>query len=157
MVGYIVDVMLGQVGRAILHFYQANALVISLLLLAYGMTMYTSWMTLLRIHRYLVIEVAKGIHLHEHLNRKSTIKQVREKVGVPWEAAVTAAPFPLIGRITALIPRRKTLANVQDLLDEKEIIEHAFDLLGGAKIRRIMPSYKRMVAKEISQIDTNLR
>jgi hypothetical protein len=157
MVGYIVDVMLGQVGRAILHFYQAHALVISLLLLAYGMTMYTSWMTLLRIHRYLVVEVAKGIHLHAQLNRKSTVKQVRDKVGVPWEAAVKAAPFPLIGRMAALIPRRKTLANVQDLLDEKEIIEQAFDLLGGVKIRRIMPSYKRMVSKEVSQIDRNMR
>lgn len=152
MVRGFVEMMLGEVGRQILYFYEANAWVINSIVLAYGLTMYMSWINLVRIYRHLVVQVAKNTHLDEEHNQKSSVKRIQKNIGIPWEEAIASSPFPLVSRITALVPRRKTVAVLQELLDEKEIISDARDVLKGANVRKLMPNYRTMVKKEIQQI-----
>jgi hypothetical protein len=152
MIRSFIEMMLGEFGRQVLYFYEANALTINLLVLAYGLLMLMCWTSLVRIYRFIVITVARAIHENPDLDRKSTHKRVRETVEIPWQQAVDAAPFPLIARVGALVPRRKSVANLQRLFDEEEIVENAFLVLKGTHIRRIMPSYRRIVRKEVEEI-----
>lgn len=151
MIRALVEMMLGEWGTRLLTFIEANSLAFGLLVLVYGLVMMLSWQTLVRIHRTLVIAVATTVHQSPDLSRKSTHKQVRDAVPIPWQEVVDAAPFPLIGRTGALVPRRKTVENVQRLLDEDEIVDHALAVLTGTHIRKLMPSYKRIVRDEMEE------
>ena len=155
MVRSFVEAILGGVGRQILYFYEAHALTINLIVLTYGLIMLMSWITLVRIYRHMVVTVATRIHKHPKLNRKSTIKKIRDSVEIPWQEAVDIAPFPLIARMAGLIPKRKSVENVQQLLDEEELNSHALDVLKGTHPRKIMPSYRRMMQQEIEAISDN--
>jgi len=152
MIRSLIEVMLGEVGRQILYFYEAHALPINLVVLTYGLVMLVSWITLVRIHRQLVFMVAKEIHLRDDLSRKSTKKRVRDEISVPWEEAIKAAPFPLIARTGGLIPYRRTVANAQRFLDEAEITQQALEVLKGKPARQVRPNYRRMVNREIEEI-----
>ena len=148
MVRVIVEGLLGEVGRQILFFYEAHALTINLLVLTYGLIMLMAWLALTRIYRHLVVLVAKEIHLDTRVNKDSSIKQIRSTIKIPWKEAVNAARFPIISGQTGLFPVRKSVENVQSMLDEDELITHAIAVLNGENPRKIMPSYKRMLAKK---------
>ena len=153
MVRGLIEMLLGDVGREMLYFYEANALVINILVLGYGFFMFYSWTNLVRIYRYLVTETAKQIHLHKDLNRKSTNKRIRDTVGVPWEKAIETSPFPFVTRLGGLIPRRKSIESLQYFLDEKEIVTQALAVLKGqANPARIMPSNRRMMRQEVEEL-----
>jgi hypothetical protein len=64
--------------------------------------------------------------------------------------AVNAARFPLIAGQSGLYPVRRSVKNVQAMLDEDELIAHAIAVLNGENPRKIMPSYSRMLAKKRS-------
>lgn len=142
MIRSFVEGMLGPLGRQLLYFYEANSLVINLMVVSYGLIMLMSWTTLVRIYRHLVVLTARRIHEHPGLSRKSNLKSIRETIAIPWEEVVDATPFPLIARMGALIPRRRSVKNLQALLDERELFRHAVALLKGENIRRIMPRYR---------------
>jgi len=153
MIRSFIEGILGPLGRQILYFYEANALPINLVVLIYGTTMLMSWTTLLRIYRHAVILVARGIHEHPELDRKSSAKRVEETLEIPWEEAVKAAPFPLVARQGGLIPKLKSVETVRGLIDEHEIMPHALEVLKGTPLRRIKPSYQLMRRKEVIKQD----
>lgn len=157
MVRVVVEGMLGAVGRQILFFYEAHALTINLIVLTYGLIMLMAWLALTRIYRHLVVLVAKEIHLNPQVNKDSSIKQIRSTIKIPWKVAVNAARFPLISGQTGLYPVRKSVEAVQSMLDEDELITHALAVLNGENPRKIMPSYKRMMAKKRSMLATTAK
>jgi hypothetical protein len=143
-----VEAILGEFGRQILFAYEANAYWINWIVLAYGAVMFASWMNLVRIYRFLVVEMAKDAHLSDELNRKKSNKKIRKIIGVPWEKAVEQAPFPFVARIGALIPKRKTVENLQLLLDEKDLADKVLQALQGARIQKMMPSTRKIMERE---------
>jgi hypothetical protein len=148
MVRSFIEGMLGEFGRQLLYFYEAHALPINLVVLAYGFMMLMSWTTLLRIYRHAVVIVARRVHEHPNLTRKSTVKQIRDQIEIPWQEVIDAAPFPLVARAGALIPKQKSVESLRLLLDEKELVTHALEVLKGTHIRKIMPSYRMGLKKE---------
>ena len=151
MVGPFLEALMGDAGRAILYFYQDNALLINAIILVYGLFMFLSWNNLLRIYRFLIVEMAKSAHLSDDLNRKKSNKKIRKIIGVPWEKAIDISPFPYIARIGAISPKRKTVENLQLLFDEKDLADKALKALQGAKIQRMMPSNRDMLQREMDQ------
>ncbi len=151
MVGPFIEAIMGDVGRAILYFYQDNSLIINVIVLTYGFFMFAAWNNLLRIYRFLIVEMAKGAHTSEELNRKKSNKKIRKIIGVPWEKAIETSPFPFIARIGAIVPKRKTVENLQLLFDEKDLADKALKANQGAKIQRMMPSTRLMLKREMEQ------
>ena len=149
MVGPFIEALMGDVGRAILYFYQANELIINSTILVYGLFMFLCWNNLLRIYRFLIVEMAKSAHLSDELNRKKSNKKIRKIIGVPWDKAIEVSPFPYIARIGALSPKRKTTENLQLLFNEKDLADKALKALQGAKIQRMMPSNREMLQREM--------
>ncbi len=157
MVRAVVEGLLGEVGRQLLFFYEAHALTINLIVLTYGLIMLMAWLALTRIYRHLVVLVAKEIHLNTRVNKDSSIKQIRSTIKIPWKEAVNAARFPIISGQTGLFPVRKSVKSVQPMLDEDELITHALAVLNGENPRKIMPSYKRMLAKKRSMLTSDAK
>lgn len=153
MVGPFIEAMMGDVGRAILYFYQDNALIINVVVLIYGLFMFAAWNNLIRIYRFLIVEMARAAHTSEELNRKKSNKKIRKIIGVPWEKAIETSPFPFIARIGAIVPKRKTVENLQLLFDEKDLADKALKAIQGAKIQKMMPSTRLMIKREMEQIE----
>ena len=151
MVGPFLEAFMGDLYISILYFYQDNSLILSSIILAYGLFMFAAWNNLLRIYRFLIVEMAKDAHTSEELNRKKSNKKIRKIIGVPWEKAVEASPFPFIARIGALVPKRKTVENLQLLFDEKELADNVLKALQGARIKRMIPSTRKMLQQEMDQ------
>jgi hypothetical protein len=151
MVGPFIEAMMGDIGRAILYFYRDNSLIINLIVLTYGLFMFIAWNNLLRIYRFLIVEMARAAHTSEELNRKKSNKKIRKIIGVPWEKAIETSPFPYIARIGAIIPKRKTIENLQLLFDEKDLADKALKAIQGAKIQKMMPSTRKMMQREMEQ------
>ncbi len=151
MVGPFLEALMGDIGRAILYFYQDNALMINVVVLTYGLFMFVAWNNLLRIYRFLIVEMAKGAHTSEELNRKKSNKKIRKIIGIPWEKAIETSPFPYIARIGAIVPKRKTIENLQLLFDEKDLADKALKAIQGAKIQKMMPSNREMLQREMDR------
>ncbi len=62
------------------------------------------------------------------------------------------SPFPFVGRIGGLVPKRKTVSSVKEFLIEEDVVKHALEILNGANIKKIMPSYRHMINKELETI-----
>lgn len=149
----MIEAMLGEFGRQILYFYEANQLILNLIVLTYGLVMFMAWSTLIRIYRHLVLLIVKQIEESPDLGKKSKVAAIRKKIDIPWQTAVAAARFPLIANNGGVIPTPKSAATVQRLFDEEELITHALEVMQGAEIRKIMPSYRHMVRREFSKND----
>jgi len=148
MIRSIVEAILGDFGRQLLFFYEANATLINTVVILYGLFMFLTWNNLVRVYRFLIIEVAKTVHLSEELNRKSTNKRIRDTIEIPWEKAVEAAPFPLVARLGALWPKRMSAEVLQTYFEDKEIVNQARKLLKGEHIKRMTPSSRRLSDRE---------
>ena len=151
MVGPFLEALMGDAGRAILYFYQANELIINSIILMYGLFMFLSWNNLLRIYRFLIVEMAKSAHLSDELNRKKSNKKIRKIIGIPWEKAIEISPFPYIARIGALIPKERQLKIYNCCLTKKIWQTKRLKALQGAKIQRMMPSNREMLQREMDQ------
>jgi hypothetical protein len=149
MVGPFIEALIGEFGRSILYFFRDNALIINPIILAYGLFMFASWMNLVRIYRFLIAEMAKEAHTSEELNRKKSNKKIRDIIGIPWERAVEASPFPFVARLGAVVPKRKTIENLQVMFDEKELADHVLQALQGARIQRMTPLTRKMAQREL--------
>ncbi len=149
MVRSYIEAMLGEVGRQILYYYEANAYWINVIVLIYGVFMFAAWMNMVRIYRFLIVEMAKEAHTSEELNRKKSNKKIRKIIGVPWEKAVEQAPFPFLARIGDLAPKRNTVENLKGYFDEKDLADKTLKALQGEKIQKMMPSSRRMLQKEL--------
>ena len=148
MVRAFIEMMLGEVGRQMLYFYEANSCANNSVVLTYGVIMFASWTNLVRIYRYLIMEIAKTVHLSEDLNRKATKKKVLDSIEIPWEAAIENSPLPLVARMGALLPRRKSVENLKIYFDENDLIEKAISALKGGDIRRMAPNYRQLLERE---------
>jgi hypothetical protein len=143
--------MLGEVGRQILYYYEANAYWINVIVLIYGVFMFAAWMNMVRIYRFLIVEMAKEAHTSEELNRKKSNKKIREIIGIPWEKAVEQSPFPFLARIGDLVPKRNTVENLKAYFDEKDLADKTLKALQGEKIQKMIPSSRRMLQKELEE------
>ena len=157
MVREFIESILGEFGRQILYFYEANACIINAVVLTYGVIMFGSWMNLIRIYRFMILEIAKGIHTSEDLNRKKTNKKIRDAIEIPWEKAVEQSPFPLIGNMGSLIPKRKTVENLKLYFDEKDLVDKAMNALKGQDIRKMSPSSTKILRKELEDIEAKAK
>ena len=151
MVRSFIEAMLGEVGRQILYYYEANASWINAIVLIYGVFMFAAWMNMVRIYRFLIVEMAKEAHTSEELNRKKSNKKIRDIIGIPWEKAVEQAPFPFLARIGDLVPKRNTVENLQGYFDEKDLADKTLKALQGENIQKMMPSSRRMLQKELEE------
>lgn len=149
MVRSFIEAMLGEVGRQILYYYEANAYWINVIVLIYGVFMFAAWMNMVRIYRFLIVEMAKEAHTSEELNRKKSNKKIRKIIGIPWEKAVEQAPFPFLARIGDLAPKWNTVENLKGYFDEKDLADKTLKALQGEKIQKMMPSSRRMLQKEL--------
>jgi uncharacterized protein (UPF0276 family) len=113
--------------------------------------MFASWMNLVRIYRFLIVEMAKAAHTSEELNRKKSNKKIREIIGIPWDEAIDQSPLPWIARIGDLIPRRKTVENLKKYLNEKDLADKTLRALQGEKIQKMAPSTRRMMQRELDE------
>ena len=148
MIRSFVEALLGDFGRQILFFYEDNATLINSLVILYGLFMFLTWNNLVRVYRFLIIEVAKTVHLNEELNRKSTNKRIRDTIEIPWEKAISAAPFPFVGRLGALWPKRMSVEVLQTYFEDKEIVNQAVKLLKGEHIKRMTPNSRSLIDRE---------
>ncbi|MGB2955311.1 MAG: hypothetical protein WBB64_04985 [Anaerolineales bacterium] len=151
MVRSFIEAMLGEVGRQILYYYEANAYWINAIVLIYGVFMFAAWMNMVRIYRFLIVEMAKEAHTSEELNRKKSNKKIREIIGIPWEKAVEQSPFPFLARIGDLVPKRNTVENLKAYFDEKDLADKTLKALQGEKIQKMTPSSRRMLQKELEE------
>ncbi len=149
MVGPFIEALMGEVGRQILYFYRDNALVINVSILIYGVIMFAAWQNLVRIYRFLIVEMAKAAHTSEELNRKKSNKKIRKIIGIPWEKAVEQSPIPLIAMVGDLIPKRNTTENLQGFFDEKDLADKTLKALQGAKIQKMMPSSRKILKRRM--------
>jgi hypothetical protein len=157
MVRAFVEMLLGEWGRQLLYFYEANACIINSFVLTYGILMFISWTTLVRTYRFLIAEMAKQVHSSIDLNHKSTNKRIRDSVTIPWEKAIEISPFPFISGMSGLIPKRMTVENLQAFLDEKELADQAINALKGEHIKRMAPNIRKMRLRELEEKQEKLR
>jgi hypothetical protein len=157
MVRAFIESLLGEWGRQLLYFYEANACIINSVVLTYGVLMFISWTNLVRTYRFLIAEMAKQVHTSEDLNRKSTNKRVRDSVTIPWEEAIDISPFPFISGMSGLLPKRMTVENLQSMLDEKDLADKAIRALKGEHIKRMAPSTRLMRKRELEEKQEQLR
>jgi hypothetical protein len=155
MVRSFVEYILGDFGRQILYYYEANAFWINIIILIYGLFMFVAWQNLVRIYRFLIVEMAKAAHTSEELNRKKSNKKIRKIIGIPWEKAVEQSPLPFIARIGDLAPKRNTVENLQGYFDEKDLADKTLRALQGEKIQKMMPSTRKMLKRELEQREQN--
>jgi hypothetical protein len=155
MVRSFVEYILGDFGRQILYYYEANAFWINIIILIYGLFMFAAWQNLVRIYRFLIVEMAKAAHTSEELNRKKSNKKIRKIIGIPWEKAVEQSPLPFIARIGDLAPKRNTVENLQGYFDEKDLADKTLRALQGEKIQKMMPSTRKMLKRELEQREQN--
>jgi hypothetical protein len=148
MIREMIEVVMGGMFRSLLAFYEAHALPLNLLVLVYGLIMLMSWLNLVRIYRYLVVAVAKQIHLNPDLSADSSVRKVDELVAIPWDEAVRLAPFPFVGSQVMPWPLPKSAAAVQRIVDRDELLVHALDVLNGTHPGSIMPTYNRLWRKK---------
>jgi len=141
MIRIIIETLLGTEGTKLLLFYEQYSVVINSIVVVFGATMLLSWVTYLRIYRHLAVLVAKGIHEDATLNRKSKLRQIKENIEIPWQEAIDAAPFPLIAQQGSLIPRRKSVANMELLTNDDELISHGLEVLRGTHPKRVKPDF----------------
>ena len=62
-----------------------------------------------------------------------------------------SSPFPLIARIGDLVPKRKTVENLQNYLEEKDLADKTLKALQGEKIQKMAPSTRRMMQREMDE------
>jgi hypothetical protein len=157
MVRIAVETMLGGVGREILYFYEAHAFIINLFVLAYGFILFFAWSNLVKIHRYLVIAIAKQIHTRGDLDKDSSPKKVLKKVHIPWDEAMKKSRFPFVAKMSGLWPKRKSVSVLKDILIAEDLAAHALAVNNGANIRKISPNTKHMYEKQFKDIQKKNR
>lgn len=147
-----IEMLLGEWGRQLLYFYEANACLINSIVLTYGVIMFAAWTNLVRTYRFMILEIAKSVHTSEDLNRKDTNKKIRDTVEIPWEKAVEQSPLPIIGNMGSLIPKRKTVENLKLYFDEKDLVDKAISALKGKDIRKMAPVSAKILRRELDNL-----
>lgn len=129
----LIERFLGVWGRALLHFYEANAAIINGIILVYGVVLYLSWDNLKRIRERIVRVVADQIREWPDITRKTEPHTLLERVTLPWDEAIAQTRFPLVARHWAFLPRRLSREAVESLLPADDLVAEALEMVTGAK------------------------
>jgi hypothetical protein len=154
MIRGLVESLLGEAGRTVLRFYESHALILGLIIVAYGVLMYLAWTNLVRIYRYLVVAAAAELG-QERERRSGGSKKAGKLPPLPWQAAVDSVRFPLVARQAGLLPIRKSVHAVQSIIDERELLQHALAVANGADPRRIAPTYRLARLRQVEKHGKN--
>jgi hypothetical protein len=126
----------GQFGTDLLNFYQANALWINLLVLAYGAWVVLSWINLKNIRKALLLDLIDQLRSHvDPASGKVALKKDGADLVIPWERVVGQAGFPFVAKQNGLLPHRVSIETVRAMLPNKSLVEDA--------IRILRPSQKK--------------
>jgi hypothetical protein len=129
----LIERFLGVWGRALLHFYEANAAVINGLALLYGVVLYVSWDNLRRIRERMVKAVVDQLQERTDIAPKTDPHALLEQVTLPWDEAIAQSRFPLVARHWAFFPRRLSRQTVESLLQADDVVAEALETITGAK------------------------
>lgn len=158
MIRGVVEGMLGEAGRFVLRLYEQNALLLGLIIVAYGILMFLAWQNLIHIYRFLVQAAAASLAIEpEKPAAPEDAKRHRRGVSggqargaarraaavdLPWQAAVDSVRFPFVSPRAGLWPHRKSVLAVKKIVDERELWDHARAVAAGADVRNIAPVYR---------------
>jgi hypothetical protein len=133
MVRALIEQMLGAWGTALLDFYEANSLLINLVVVLYGGLVVFSWMNLKGIRRQLVEDLAEQLGALPDLEASTPPKKALSRVKISWEEAIEKRRFPFVAQQTSFLPRRATLETVQGFLPEEELAGDAWEMVKSAR------------------------
>ena len=114
-------------------------------------------LNLVKIHRFLVIEIAKQIHLRGDLDKDSSPKKVLKKVHIPWDKAVEKSRFPFVAKMSGLWPKRKSVEALKEITIDFDLAAHALAVNNGANIRKISPNTKHMYERDFKNLQKKNR
>ena len=132
MLRAIIETFLGSFFFEVLQFYEANSLIINTFVVAYGLLMVLSWSNLANIRKHLVSAMVDQMQAIPKSHAKAKIKHVLRDVEIPWERVVGESRFPFVAPQVGLYPRRTSVAVVQALLKETELVREALQKVGVA-------------------------
>ena len=126
----------GQLGITLLNFYQANALWINLLVLAYGGWVVLSWINLKNIRKALLLDLIGQLRSQaDPASEKVALKKNGADLVIPWDRIIGQAGFPFVAKQNGLLPHRVSIETVRAMLPDKYLLEDA--------IRILRPSQKK--------------
>lgn len=123
---FLVSIM-GPWFGPLFDFYEANALWLNLIVIAYGFVIVLAWSNLVRIRRYLVRD------LITQMRRTPDRFAGSGPEHMAWAEAVAATRFPLVAHQSALWPRRTSIESVQALLSVEALVFEAREAMATAR------------------------
>lgn len=117
----LIERVLGPWGVEALRFYDSYSLPINLVVLLYGFVLVFSWRNLDGIRSYLVDDMARQMRQRLGSSKKTDPDFVLENVTIPWESALEQSRFPLVAQRWALLPRKRSLQSVRQLLTPEDL------------------------------------
>ncbi|GAB4471327.1 MAG: hypothetical protein Kow00124_08240 [Anaerolineae bacterium] len=136
MVRAIIESFLGPYGVRVLEFYETNSLIINSVVVLYGLIMVLAWTNLVNIRKRLVAAILEQIERSDtEIAEDSKVKRLLKAVSIPWEEAVAQARYPLIARQMALLPQRKTVERVRELISEEDLAKEVLRVLAAQRRR----------------------
>jgi hypothetical protein len=120
----------GQFGTDLLNFYQANALWINLLVLAYGAWVVLSWINLKNIRKVLLLALIDQLRSQvDPASGKVVLKKDGADLVIPWDRVVGQAGFPFIAKQNGLLPHRVSIETARAMLPDDYLVAEAVRIL----------------------------
>lgn len=114
-------------------FYEANALWLNLIVIAYGFVIVLAWSNLVRIRRYLVRDLIDQMRRTSDRYAGSDSEPMGAAFRIAWAEAVAASRFPLVAHQSALWLRRTSIEALQALLSVEALVTEAREAMATAR------------------------
>ena len=124
MVDGLICGLLGGYGEVVLDFYLEYGLVINGIILLYAIIVSFSY----RSYRSALAQLLN--HLTENYSDKLQKKSTKElehligKIDLPWQEAYEAFRYPLIAQPMKLLPQKKTLDRLKEMISISVLADH---------------------------------
>lgn len=132
MRAFLVSIM-GPWFGPLFDFYEANALWLNLIVIAYGFVIVLAWSNLVRIRNYLVRDLIAQMRRTPDRYAGSDSEPMAAEIQIAWAEAVAATQFPLVAHQSALWPRRTSIESVQALLSVQALVTEAREAMATAR------------------------
>ncbi len=129
---FLVSIMGAWFGP-LFDFYEANALWLNLIVIAYGFVIVLAWSNLDRIRRFLVRDLIDQMRGTPDRSGGSDSEPMAAEARIAWAKAVAATRFPLVAHQSALWPRRTSIESVQALLSAGALVIEAREAMANAR------------------------
>lgn len=129
MIRAFIESFMGPLFVALLHWWEANGLLLNSIVVLYGFTILLSWLTLLNIRKRLIAAIIQQVIEAPSLSHKSKPTKVLAEVTIPWQEVTDLIKFPFVAERAGLIPKRRTVETIQALLDEQDLATAALEAL----------------------------